>query len=294
MGIKIVITILCSTSDIVRYGTRGARRCSEARCQVRDISPDQTYLHAFINRWAMTDVLYGELARYYDRIYQWKDYGKDIERLLDLLERYGPPLGDQLLDIGCGTGNHVALLADSFDCTGIDVEEPMLAIAREKVPSATFLPGDMRTVDLGRRFDVITSLFGTIGYAGDEEGLEACISNMSRHLRPGGLLVIDPWFAPDKWKDGFVNMTTVDEPDLKIARVGYSTKVDNVSRMELHYLVSARGVGVRHLVEVHEMGLFEVDLVLGLMRWAGLEPVFLEEGFMDEERGTYVAVKGIM
>jgi trans-aconitate methyltransferase len=240
----------------------------------------------------MTDVLYGELARYYDRIYQWKDYGKDIERLLNLLEEHGPPPGNELLDIGCGTGNHVALLTDAFECTGVDVEEPMLAIAREKVPSATFINGDMRTLDLGRRFDVVTSFFGTLGYSLDEERLGATVSRMAGHLRPGGVLVVDPWYPPDRWIDGLVNMTTVDEKDLKIARVGYSTRVGKVSRMELHYLVSERGVGVRHLREVHEMGLFEVDLVLDAMRGAGLDPVFLEEGFTDDDRGTYVAVKG--
>jgi len=239
----------------------------------------------------MTDVLYGDLARYYDKIYQGKDYVKDIDRLQGLLDRYGPPPGDELLDIGCGTGNHVEILEKRFRCTGVDVEEEMLAIAREKVPSATFVEGDMRSIDLGREYDVVTSLFGTLGYARDEDGLWGTIENMARHLRPGGLMVVDPWYTPDRWIDGFVNLTTVDEPELKIARVGHSTRIEEISRMELHYLVAEKGVGVRHYEEVHEMGLFEVELVLGSMREAGLDARFLEEGFADDDRGTYVAVK---
>lgn len=239
----------------------------------------------------MSDVFYGDLARYYDQIYKGKDYTKDIERLNSLLDHYGPPPGNDLLDIGCGTGTHIALLEQMYTCTGVDIEEGMLAIARAKVPSANFVNEDMRRMDLGREFDVVTSFFGTIGYAKDVEGLRATISNMSRHLRAGGLLVVDPWYTPDGWIDGFVNLTTVDEPELKIARVGFSTREGERSRMELHYLVAERGVGVRHLREVHEMGLFKVGTVLGLMRDAGLDPTFLEEGITDDVRGTYVAVK---
>ena len=240
----------------------------------------------------MTDVLYGELAHLYDLIYTEKDYSKEVVRLLALIDGEAPSrTGAELLDIGCGTGNHIQLLAERFQCTGLDLCEEMLSVARGKVPEASFVQGDMRSFDLGREFDVVTSLFGTIGYALDLEGLETTLACMAKHLRASGVLVIDPWYAPDKWIEGFVNLTTHDEKDLKIARVGSSTRRGLTSVLELHYLVARKGEGVRHLVDVHEMGLFEGDEVLGAMDRVGLDGRFSSEGFADDDRGTYIAVK---
>ena len=126
--------------------------------------------------------LYRELAGYYDRVYHWKDYDEDIERLLGIIHTHGSSSGKLLLDVGCGTGAHIARLVDEFDCTGIDNNEEMIKVARTKVPEASFLRGNMLEFELDRRFDVVISMFGTIGYATSLGDLQRVMKNIASHL----------------------------------------------------------------------------------------------------------------
>jgi len=50
---------------------------------------------------------YGELAKYYDMIYAWKDYAKESRTLSKLIRHYKRASGSNLLDVGCGTGKHI-------------------------------------------------------------------------------------------------------------------------------------------------------------------------------------------
>ena len=61
----------------------------------------------------------------------------------ELLVREGDLAGTRVLDIGCGTGVHAAILAEHFGCrlAGIDASAGMLAEARAKLPGADFRHG---------------------------------------------------------------------------------------------------------------------------------------------------------
>lgn len=76
-----------------------------------------------------------EIANNYDRWFQTPQ-GRYIDRrekelILDLV---APKRGERLLDVGCGTGEHLVLFQNSgCDVTGIDSSAPMLSIARQKL-----------------------------------------------------------------------------------------------------------------------------------------------------------------
>ena len=143
----------------------------------------------------------------------------------------------------------------------------------------------MRTFDLGKRFDAVTCLFSAIGYAGDTEGLDAAVARMAAHLEPAGILVVEPWIEPDKWIDGHLHLLTVDEDDLKIARVTQSSRRGNVSIMDFHFLVVTRD-RADSFEERHEPTLFTRDEYLGAFRGAGLAVEHDEEGLIG--RGLYI------
>ena len=63
-------------------------------------------------------VQYGALAKYYDRIYSFKDYETEAVRLAKIIHKYGQSGGNKLLDIGCGTGRHISYLKHDFKCIG--------------------------------------------------------------------------------------------------------------------------------------------------------------------------------
>ena len=232
--------------------------------------------------------MFSKTARYYDKLYSFKDYRAETDRLLDLLNL---PSSDQrrtLLDVACGTGHHLEYLKTHFDCQGLDLDPVLLQVAQERAPELVFHEGDMTGFDLDCTFDVVTCLFSSIGYVKTVESLQQAVLCMSRHLSPGGTLVIEPWFTPTDWHPGTVHALLVDEPELKIARVSTSMVDGRISYFDMHYLI-ATPQGTEHVVERHELGLFEQDEMLAAFEVTGLKVTYDTHGLTG--RGLYIARK---
>lgn len=234
--------------------------------------------------------LYSDLARYYDRVYHWKDYEDDARRIVSLVDAFKTSDGNSLLDLGCGTGGHLEHLTDRFVCTGLDMEEAMLGIAREKVPRARFVQGDMLDFELGETFDVIICMFSTVGYARSREELAGLMGMCGKHLRPGGVVLIEPWLVKEAFKPHHVGFHTYDGEDAKIARMSRVWIEGVMTVLEFHYLIGEPDREIMHLTDRHELRLFDLDEAMALMEEAGLRPSFDEKGF-GLERGALIGTK---
>jgi SAM-dependent methyltransferase len=118
--------------------------------------------------------------------------GPDVHGEANLVASLGPAT---VLDGGCGTGRvAIELARRGIETVGVDVDPGMLATARRKAPELTWIEADLAGASLEdaagelRRFDVVV-LAGNvmIFLAPGSEG--AVITNLARHLRPGGALV---------------------------------------------------------------------------------------------------------
>ena len=87
-------------------------------------------------------------------------------------------------------------------------------------------------------------------------------------------------------------MSTYDGKDIKIARLNVSEIRGNLSVMDMHYLIAEKDKGVKRFVDRHELGLFEIDETLKIMRAAGLQSKFLKRGLM-RGRGMFVGTKAL-
>lgn len=174
-----------------------------------------------------------------------------------------------LLDVACGTGSHLLHLRRDFSVSGVEPASSMLDVARGRLPDVELQAGDMRTFDLGRRYDAVICLFSAIGYMLRREDLDLAMTTMARHLTPGGVLVVEPWFHPEQWFDGHVVAHAANGADIAVARVSRSTRDGNISRFELHYAV-ARPDGIDTFMEPHVMGLWTVEEYSEAMRSTGL------------------------
>lgn len=166
----------------------------------------------------------------------------------------------------------------------------MLGVARKNVKGALFKRADMVTLNLGKEFDVITCLFGSIGYVKTYTDLKRTLQNFGRHLKKGGVVIIEPWLTKEMFKKGHPSMTTYDGNDIKIARLCVSKVRGSSSVMDMNYLVAERNKAVKHFIDRHELGMFESQRILEFMRQAGLRAKFIRNGFTDG-RGLYVGVK---
>lgn len=112
--------------------------------------------------------------------------GSNVHGEADFVMRLEPR---SVLDAGCGTGRTARELARrGVEVAGVDLDAAMLDTARRKAPHLDWRLGDLTTVDLGRRFDVVlmagnVMIFLTPGTEG------AVLTNLVRHLRPGGALI---------------------------------------------------------------------------------------------------------
>jgi SAM-dependent methyltransferase len=238
------------------------------------------------------DVLYGELAAVYDRIYEGKRYRAEAAELHRIARHVGRPSARSLLDVGCGTGRHLAEFRRWYeDLAGVDRSPAMLRVARDRLGAGVPLTvGDMRSFDLGRRFDVITCLFSAIGYLTTRRDRDRALAAFSRHLTPGGVLLVEGWILPDRWRDGSSHIQIYDGPELKIARVTSSSRRGDLSVLDMQYLVARSGGPVRHYRERHLNRLFSAQDTLGCLRRAGLRASVRKTGRW-RDRGLFIGVR---
>lgn len=102
--------------------------------------------------------------------------------------------GPAILELAVGTGRIALPLAEKgFQVTGVDLSERMLQVLKSKKggPQVETVLGDMSQIDLHQEFDLVYLVFNGITYLLSQEEQIACFQNVSRHLKPGGIFVIE-------------------------------------------------------------------------------------------------------
>lgn len=231
---------------------------------------------------------YAESAELYDTLYRWKDYAAEALTLRELIEANARRPVQTLLDVACGTGAHLAHLAQDYQCIGLDLSPGLLEAARAKLPGVTFVQGDMRDFSLGQSFDAVVCLFSAIGYVETVDGLRQAVAAMARHVAPGGLLLLEPWFSPDEARDGYMTVLTVEDPDRKLVRTCVSKIRNGVTELDFHYLVLTPA-GTEHFSELHRLGLFTNAEYHAAFTDAGLDVTRDLHGL--DGRGLYIGVR---
>ena len=217
-------------------------------------------------------------ADLYDAFYDAleKDYEEEAAIVLDVVRQRAPD-ARALLDVACGTGRHLEVFARTLRCTGVDLDAEMVAVARRRCARRVrVLQADMRTLDLGRRFDVVTCLFSSVAYMRTVAALRQAIAAMARHLHPGGVLVVEPWYTHETWEDGHLGVLTVDEPDRKAARVSVATTRGDIAALDFDIVV-ATAAGTEHVHERHELRLFRIDQYVAAFAAAGLVDIEVDD-----------------
>ncbi len=230
---------------------------------------------------------YSGFAQYYDLLYraQGKDYEREACRLHRVIQQYKTSPGNRLLDVGCGTGEHLRYLRAFYQVEGVDSSAEMLQVAQHKLPEVSFYQGDMRTFRLRARFDVVVCLFGSIGYVETREGLRQAVANMKRHLVKGGVMVIEPWLGPQEIEDGRTHVVVAEGAECKVVRIGYTRIRGHLAEIRFHFVVADKA-GIEHFEEVHRLGLFSHREYEEALEQSGLQIFYDPEGLSG--RGAYI------
>jgi len=121
------------------------------------------------------------LASLYDELNPW---GRSDSYYLHLIKE-----ARSVLDLGCGTGlllRRAASEGYGEVLVGVDAADAMLAEARCSGAAVSWRHGDARTVEIGRRFDLILMTGHAFQVFLTDADVVALLSNVQRHLGTGG------------------------------------------------------------------------------------------------------------
>lgn len=142
------------------------------------------------------DKKYSKLSKYYDLLFiklfpVWKKW---LKKVIPFIE------GPKVLEVSFGTGYLMTKYADKFDVYGIDYNDKMIEITRQKPKkrglSATILKGNVENLPFeDNTFDTVVNTMSFTGYPNGEKAL----SEMKRVLKKNGkLLLLDVDYPANK------------------------------------------------------------------------------------------------
>ena len=139
-----------------------------------------------------------EYSNTYDLFYEQKNYIAECDFLENLFKKHSL-YPKSILDIGCGTGNHMIPLLDrGYKVSGIDQSKEMLRIASAKRPEIQndLYQSDMTCFSLNEKFDLAISMFAVVSYLTDNKQLYDSLHCIKSHLNEGGAFIFDCWSGP--------------------------------------------------------------------------------------------------
>lgn len=220
----------------------------------------------------MTDE-YADFAAYYDDLYVRPErYEREAASAMSLVETHKLSGGNDLLDLACGTGGHIPYWRDRYRVAGLDISPAMLALAAANFPDIEFHLGDMVDFNLGRDFDALMCLYGSVGFVRTPENLDKALVTFARHLKSGGVLCLTPWSTQEEFTPSIVT-NVVEQPRIRIARMeNVKLKEPGLVEVDFHHLVARDGEVTYHEQSV-EIGLFSQQQYRDAIGKAGLELV---------------------
>lgn len=232
--------------------------------------------------------LYEELAEWWPLLSAPEDYADEAAFFLQVLDDSVAPGPRTMVELGSGGGNNALHLKPHFTMTLVDVAPNMLVVSRALNPECEHVVGDMRTVRLGRVFDVVF-IHDAIDYMTTEADLRQAIETAFVHCRPGGVAL----FVPDHVRETFQPATDHGGHDGAGRALRYlewqfdPDTADN--RYTTHYAFLLReGDDVRVEHDWHECGLFARSDWFRLLTEVGFQPKSVVDQY---DREIFVAAK---
>jgi cyclopropane fatty-acyl-phospholipid synthase-like methyltransferase len=241
--------------------------------------------------------VFNNYARYYDLLYQDKEYAAEADYIHSLLQRYASHT-QTMLELGCGSGGHAVFLAQKgYRLHGIDFSQTMLQAAErrqktlpiEQANRLSFADDDVRQFRTTEHFDAVISLFHVMSYQITNEDLQAAFATASYHLKAGGVFIFDCWYGPAVLTDlPLVRAKRFQDDEVQITRIAEPSFYPNENRVDVNYelFIQHHLTGViEKIQETHQMRYLFMPEVKELLATCHLNYVGAEGWINGEEPG---------
>lgn len=222
--------------------------------------------------------LYSDLAPWFHLLTHPSDYSDEADLVVRIVEATVGPEAETLLELGSGGGNNASHLKRRFRCTLSDVSQEMLDLSETVNPECEHVQGDMRTLRLGRDFDVVF-VHDAVMYMTSEHDLGAAIRTAAVHVRPGGVAILVPDTTAERFAPATEHGGHDGEDGRSLRYLEWTTDPDPTdSTFEADFVVCLREPGAPLRIEHdhHVLGVFPDATWLRLLAAGGLEPLALE------------------
>lgn len=225
---------------------------------------------------------FDDIAFLYDELMAGVPYRGWVEYLQRILHHH-KCTPKTVLDLCCGTGTVSLILARmGYQATGIDLSAGMIEYAANKARSqkldVDFRVQDAAELRLGKRFDLVISLFDSLNYILDASALQNAFYRVCEHLHPGGLFVFDMntelalagrFFDQNNLGSGapvIYEWRSTYDPEARICTVRMS------------FIYRRRGEE-KHVRIVHYQRAYGIDEIADMLRRAGLDVLSVYNGY---------------
>jgi SAM-dependent methyltransferase len=237
--------------------------------------------------------MYKELASWWPLLSAPEDYAEEAAFYRKAIISSCRAQPRTMLELGSGGGNNASHLKASFKITLVDLSPEMLAVSRSLNPECEHIQGDMRSVRLGREFDVVF-IQDAIVYMTTENDLDRAIETAFVHCRPGGVAL----FTPDCTRESFRPTTSHGGHDGQGRGMRYLEWSYDPDPADTTYIVDFAfllrdGEGVRCEYDRHTCGLFGREGWLRLTTNAGFRAKAVPFEHSEVEPGTTFVFVGI-
>lgn len=213
------------------------------------------------------DIYVDRYAAIYDAIFRADKPQSDLERIAPITRTIAADA--PVLDVGCGTGTHCALLRPALRrVEGLDLSAAMLKQARRKNPKSILRQGNLldQTLYKAGRFALIYSFWDVLNYLKDRDEYQRAFHNFHHWLRPGGWLCVE--LIVDDRRPG--EPAPIEERlEIPERRLKVDAAWDLRDPRRLVYREDIRGLAGRQR-NAHELTLLTFDEVSSLLDRAGL------------------------
>lgn len=218
------------------------------------------------------------IADIYDLMYKDKDYVTECNFIDRILREYADGRIIEVLDAGCGSGNHAAELSrKGYNILGFDLSEVMIKKAGQKyrkTPNMEFHTADIRRFNFNKKFDACICMFVVMGYMTKDTDIQAALKNIRKHLKKGALFVFDIWnglavlrLLPS------VRIKTVEDKTQKVIRIAepHLDAFNHICNVNYRFIILEKNKLVKEVNETHSVRFYFPQEIKHYLSDAGFE-----------------------
>lgn len=218
-------------------------------------------------------------ASAYDLLNSQKPYKHEVQFLQEI---YGSTTGNakkpiSVLDLGCGSGQHLMHFENHVYKVGVDLSEHMLDIAtRKNIDNSHFCKADISEFKSDTKFDLVYSLFHVLSYQISNLKIQQLFQNIQNNLSREGVAVLDFWHRAAWDNDPPVTrITTIENDFLKVIRVSEPRvdRTNGIVDIAMNVFVQSKTISAASydfFTEHHVMRAFSISELSLFAHLAGL------------------------